>query len=309
MSSQKASKKLVLIDGHAILHRAYHALPPLTGPDGKLLNAAYGFCTMLLKVVNDLKPDYLVVAFDLAKPTFRHEEFIGYQANRPKMDKELSSQIGTVYEILKAMGIPIFTKEGYEADDVIGTLSQKASSKNVKTVIVTGDRDIFQLVNKKTRVYIPLRGLSEARLFDEKEVEKKMGISPSQIVDYKALVGDASDNYPGVLGIGPKTASKLLKEFDNFEKIYKNLDKVEEKFGKSVKKKLEKGRDAAELSRKLAEIITDIPIKLNLTKAQFKFTEKEREKTIEKLEELGFKSLVKRLKKEEKEKEEQLGFL
>jgi len=325
MASQRSSrrkkppKRLILIDGHAILHRAYHALPPLTSRSGELLNAVYGFTTMLLKVVNDLKPDYLIVTFDVDKPTFRHEEFVGYQAKRPKIDQELAGQIGRVREVLEAMGVPAYEKEGYEADDVIGTLSRQASARKIQTVIVTGDKDILQLVGRYVKVFAPVRGLSQGELLDSKKTREKLGVTPSQIIDYKALMGDPSDNYPGVPGIGPKTATALLSRFGNLAKIYKSLDKVEKEFGKSVFEKLSSGKESAYLSQKLAKIVTNVPVKLDLRKARFEFTEEERETTIEKFRQLRFKSLVARLEGEKKEKSgkrkkeekknEQLGLL
>lgn len=304
---KKPPKRLVLIDGHGILHRAYHALPPLTSRGGELLNAVYGFTTMLFRVINDLKPDYLVVAFDVGKPTFRHEEFVGYQAQRPAVDVELISQIGRVREVLKAMGIPIFEVEGFEADDVIGTLSKQASKRKIQTVIVTGDRDILQLVGRDVKVFAPVRGLSQGELLDIKGAKEKMGVSSSCLVDYKALVGDASDNYPGVPGIGPKTAVLLLKRFGSLEAIYKNLRKVEKEFGEKVAEKLVAGKDSAYLSQKLARIVTNVSVKLDLKKAKFEFTKKEKERTIEKLKELRFKSLVSRLEGEQGEKKRQVA--
>lgn len=296
-----AHQVLVLIDGHAILHRAYHALPPLTSRSGELLNAVYGFCTMLFKVISDLRPKYLVVAFDVPKPTFRHMEYVGYQAQRPEMDAELSGQIGRVYEVLRAMGIPIFEKEGFEADDVIGTLVEKAIRDKRyairEVVIVTGDRDMMQLVGPRVRVYAPIKGLSEAQFFDEKKVEEKIGVKPGQIKDFKGLTGDPSDNYPGVPGIGPKTAVLLLKRFGTLEKLYKNLEETGRYFNPSVIAKLSQGEELARISKKLATIVTDVPLKVDLEKCKFEFTDEEKQQTIKKLEELRFKSLVERLKK------------
>jgi DNA polymerase-1 len=292
----QAEKRLVLIDGHAILHRAYHALPPLTTPAGEVVNAVYGFTTMLLKVINDLKPKYLIVAFDTPKPTFRHTEFVGYQAQRPKMEAELAGQIENVRRILRAMGIPIFAVEGFEADDVIGTLAKQAvqnkehRTKNIEVIVVTGDRDLFQLIGPRVKIYAPVRGMSETQVFDSKRVKKTMGIEPGQIVDYKGLVGDPSDNYPGVPGVGPKTASQLLEKYKNIDRIYKNLDKLPE----VQARKLTEGVEMAELSRKLAKIVTDAPVKLDLKKAQFVLTDREKEEAIKEFKTLGFRSLVER---------------
>jgi len=285
------SKRLVLIDGHAILHRAYHALPPLTNRSGELVNAVYGFCTILLKVIEDLKPEYLAVAFDTPKPTFRHQEYVGYQAQRPKMDTELASQIEGVHLVLKAFGVPIFEKPGYEADDLIGTLAEKSKKKkNLEVVIVSGDRDLFQLVDKRVKIYVPIHGLSEAQMFGEKEVAEKMGVKPCQIVDYKGLVGDASDNYPGVPGIGPKTAVALLKKYQTLAGVYRSADKIQ---SQAVKEKLKNNRESAFLSLKLARVITNVPIKFDWEKmplANYK-----NPKAIEVLQTFGFKSLVNRL--------------
>lgn len=297
--------RFVLIDGNAILHRAFHALPPLTNRSGQLVNAVYGFSTMLLKVINDLKPDFLAVAFDTEKPTFRKMEYLGYQAKRPVMEESLASQIEKVQEVVRAFGIPIYTAEGFEADDVIGTLAfqatshaEKRRSKTLKNaegklevVIVTGDRDMMQLVGPKVKVYAPVRGMSEAEMFDEKAVEAKLGVKPSQIVDYKGLSGDASDNYPGVPGVGPKTAVELLTKYKNLEGAYKHLSDLPE----TLARKMIEGKELAELSQRLAKIVTDAPVELEPEKCAFEFSEEEKEKVREKFKELGFKSLAARL--------------
>lgn len=293
MTSSK--KRLVLIDGHAILHRAYHALPPLTTRSGELVNAVYGFTTMLLRVVDELKPHYLIVAFDTPKPTFRHAEFVGYQAQRPKMEDELAGQIEKVQRIVRAMGIPIFAVEGYEADDVIGTLAKRAAKRKIEVVIATGDRDMFQLIGPEIKIYAPVKGMSEAKIFDRRAVEEKMGVKPEQMVDYKSLVGDPSDNYPGVPGIGPKTAADLLKRFKTLEKIYQSLTEVGRFFNPSVVAKLAQGKESAELSKKLARIEVNVPLELDLEKAQFVLTDEEKARAIEEFRILGFRSLIERL--------------
>lgn len=312
-------KKFILIDGNAILHRAYHALPPLTDRSGNLINAAYGFSTMLLRVIDDLKPEYLAVAFDRPEPTFRQMEYLGYQSHRPEMAEDLSGQIEKVHEIVEAFGIPIYSLSGFEADDVIGTLAKQASEDtkrlrdkdtkrreskktkapniplsqypNIEVIIVTGDRDIMQLVNENIRVYAPVRGMSETEMFDPKKVEEKMGVKPSQIVDYKGLVGDQSDNYPGVSGIGPKTAADLLNKYQTLENIYKHL----QEFPETLRDKLTKGQEMGFLSQKLARIVIDAPVQFDLEKCKFDFTEEEKKNVAEKFQELGFKSLAGRL--------------
>lgn len=291
--------KLILIDGHAIMHRAYHALPKtLTTRKGEPINAVYGLVSMLLRVIGDLEPTHLAVAFDRKEPTFRHEEFKDYQAQRPEMDEELDSQFGKAKKVFAAMGIPVFEKAGFEADDVIGTLARQATKKsNVKSqmskvndvVIVTGDRDILQLVNDKVRVYLPIRGLKEAVLMGEEEVLKKMGVKPEQVPDLKALAGDPSDNYKGVPGVGPKTAVKLLKKYGDIGTIFKNLDELDE----SLRKKLKSNKKDIELYRKLAKIVTDVELELDIEKAGK--WQVDSQKVLDLFNEFGFKTLTRRV--------------
>lgn len=279
------------------MHRAYHALPPLTSRGGELVNAVYGFSTMLLKIIDDLKPTHMAVAFDTEKPTFRHAEYVGYQAQRPKMESELSSQIKIVQEVVRAFGIPIFSTAGYEADDLIGTITKKAKKK-MEIIVVSGDKDLLQLVDFRVRVYAPIKGLSESRMFDQKEVKKELGVTPAQVVEYKGLVGDPSDNYPGVPGVGPKTAQQLLAEFGTVKKIYQGIKSKKGKaksMNPKLLAKLAEGHESAVLSRRLAQIATDAPLKVSLAKMKFR-KDGGGEKLIEKFEELGFKSLVARLK-------------
>jgi len=297
--------KLVLIDGNAILHRAYHAMPPLTTKKGEPVGAVHGFISMLLRVIQDLKPTHIAVAFDRKEPTFRHEEYEPYQAHRPEMDKDLVPQFDKAKEVVKTFGIPIYDKVGFEADDVIGTLAKQAEKKVEEVIIVTGDRDILQLVSDRTKVYLPIRGLSEAKLMGEKEVVEKMGVEPSQIDDYKALVGDPSDNYPGVPGIGPKTAAKLLSEYRTLKDIYQNLEKIPA----PIAAKLEKGRELAKISQRLAEIVTDVPVKLDLKDADDWGVD--RKEVLDLFARFGFKTLTKRVKKigEEIKKERQMRLI
>lgn len=293
------NKRLVLIDGHHILHRAYHAFPPtLTTRKGELVNAVYGFTRILLKVIADLQPKYLAVTFDRMEPTFRHKEFIGYQVQRPKMDAELADQIGRVHQIAQALNIPIFEKPGFEADDLIGTLSVQAVKKKVETIIVTGDRDIMQLVDKKVRLYLPQKGFSEALLCGEKEVKEILGIKPIQVIDYKALVGDSSDNYPGVSGIGPKTAVKLLLEYGDLDNIYRHLKDLPDK----VASKLTGGQESAKLSQKLATIVTNAPVKLDLPACLV--ADYNQDKAIKLFQELEFRSMINKLPGVKFEKED-----
>ena len=291
-------KRLVLIDGHAILHRAYHAFPlTLKTRRGELVNAVYGFTRILLTVLEDLKPDFLAVAFDLPEPTFRHQEYVGYQIQRPEMDRELVGQIERVYQMVKTLNIPVFTSPRFEADDVIGTLAKQATLKNVEVMIVTGDRDIMQLVNKKVKVYAPKRGFAEPEIFDEKKVKIFLGVIPKQIIDYKALVGDTSDNYPGVSGIGPKTTVELLNQYGDLKTIYKNLEKIKP----LLAQKLEDDKENAYLSQKLATIVTKVPLKLNLKACLVH--DYDHQKAVKLFEELEFKSLINKLPGVKKEKE------
>lgn len=257
-------KTLVLIDGNAIIHRAYHALPPLTSKKGELVNAVYGFSSTLLSVIAKFKPDYIIATFDLAGPTFRHKEFKEYKATRVKGDDELYAQIPRVKEVVRAFNIPIFEKVGFEADDLIGTLSQQVSKlPNLESLIVTGDLDTLQLVSGKTKVYTMRRGITDSVLYDESGVWERYGLKPRQLKDFKGLRGDASDNIPGVKGIGEKTAIELLKKYGSVEGVYKNISHL----SGAVKEKLEKGKMDALLSKKLGTIDTNVPVKFDLEKS------------------------------------------
>ena len=279
--------RLVLIDGNAVLHRAYHAIPPLTAPDGSIVNAVYGFAAMLFKIFQNLQPTHMAVAFDRPKPTFRKKLFDGYQSKRPEMDKDLAGQIDRVHELVHAFGIPIFEKDGFEADDVLATVSREALNPKSKilnkskiqnpnekkidqVIIVTGDRDILQLVvDEKVLVYMPTKGLSEAKLYGEKEVVERMGVEPRLVPDLKALAGDPSDNYPGVAGVGPKTAVSLLKQFGSLKGVYRNVKDVTGKkktrVPETIGSKLKAGEESALLGKQLATIRTDVPLNGALT--------------------------------------------
>lgn len=285
-------KRLVLIDGNAILHRAFHALPPLTTSNGELVNAVFGFTSMLLRVFEELRPEYVAVCFDRPAPTFRKKKFDNYQAQRPEMSQDLFGQIERVKQVVVTMNIPIYEMDGFEADDVIGTISKQAGKEGLETVIVTGDRDIMQLVDENTKVFAPIKGLSDAKMFDEKGVFERMGVMPIQIPDYKGLVGDSSDNYPGVSGIGPKTATDLLLKYKTLKNIYDNLDKIPGKTGE----KLKNDKENADLSFYLATIVRDAPVKLELSKC--KLTDYDWEKVAELFDELEFRSLIPRLPKD-----------
>ncbi|MEK7638269.1 MAG: DNA polymerase I [Patescibacteria group bacterium] len=295
-------KKLVLIDSNALVHRAFHALPPLSSPTGQPTNAVYGFTSLLLKMIGDLKPDYIVATFDLAGPTFRHEEYEQYKAQRVKAPDELYEQIPAVKRILTAMGIPILAKEGFEADDVIGTISaQTQDLPNLQTVIVTGDLDTLQLVHGRTVVVFTLRkGMSDTVMYDEDGVRERYGIAPSQVADLKGLKGDPSDNIPGVKGIGEKTAIILVQKFGDIETLYKELEKPEfaadkkEGISENLRAKLLDQKDMALFSKKLSTIVRDVPVSFDLEAADW-----HRHLDMPALEQLckefGFTSLMKRI--------------
>ena len=286
--------KLVLIDGNAILHRAFHAMPPLTTISGEPINAVYGLVSMFLRVVQDLKPDSIAVAFDEKEPTFRHKEFEEYQSQRPPTADELSSQFGKARDFFKAARVPIYSKPGFEADDVIGTIAGQSVKPQIdEVVIITGDRDILQLVDDKKgiKLYMPVAGLANAKLYDEAEALARMGVPPDEIPDYKALVGDPSDNYPGVAGIGPKTAEKLLEKYKSVDNIYVHLSDIEPK----VRSKLEINKDEAKLFHRLATIVKDVPIKIDFP--QMEKWKIDSPDVLELFEKFGFKTLTERVKK------------
>ena len=253
---------LVLFDGHALVHRAFHALPPLSASKtGEPTGAVYGFVQMLFKVLQDYKPAYIAMAFDRPTPTFRHLEFNEYKAQRPRAPDELVRQMGRVREVVKVFNIPIFELDGYEADDVIGTIARQTSAEGIDTVIVTGDNDELQLVSPKVKVLLPQRGFMESALYDETLVAERYGIAPEQIADLKGLKGDPSDNIPGVPGVGDKTAAKLLQQFGSVEGIYEHITEVTPD---RLRENLIAQEAQARQSKKLATIVTDAPVDFKL---------------------------------------------
>ena len=290
--------KLVLVDGNAIVHRAYHALPPLSKKDGKLTNAVYGFFSMVLKIVSDLNPDSLIVCFDRAAPTFRKQMYAGYQATRPAMEDELSYQFEVIHDVLKKINVCVFELDGYEADDLIGTLGKQAIDNKIfdQVIVLTGDRDMLQLVNHHVLILAPIVGVTKMILFDEEKVREKYGLGPNQLVDYKALVGDASDNYPGVAGIGPKTAADLINKFGSLEGIYEDLGEVNPK----TAEKLAKDAEQSALAKKLATIDTNAPI--HLESGECSLSKLDRKALLSEFEKLSFNSLINRFKLDQKPK-------
>jgi DNA polymerase-1 len=348
-------EKLVLIDGNAIVHRAYHALPKtMTTRKGEQTNAVYGFTTALIRVLEDLKPDYLAASFDLAGLTFRHEAYKEYKATRVKADQELYDQIPRVKELLETMEIPIYEKEGYEADDCLGTIVAKMSKSKIQNpneiqnlkskksnpanpaseanqldiYVVSGDKDIFQLIDGNIKVYNLRRGLSDTQIVDRESIEKEYHLQPEDFIDLKALAGDPSDNIPGVPGIGPKTATTLLQDFDSLRGLYDKIGDAAKPFEqnfqfslprrqagifnfqsipnesifKQISEKLNikerilrlliENKDQAFMSQHLATIHRDVPIDFSLEEARF--GEYDRDKLKELFEKLGFVSLLRR---------------
>lgn len=293
--------KLLLVDGSALLHRAYHAYPPLKTKTGEIVGAVYGVASILISALEEVKPTHVMVAWDLPKPTFRHIKYVGYKAQRPKADSEMVEQIPKVKEIIEAMEIVQIEQEGYEADDIIGTLSKikpldppcseagQLTNEPFDIVILTGDQDTMQLVDDHVRVLTPAKGANPPVLYGPDEVFNKYGVHPEQIVDYKALIGDPSDNIPGVAGIGPKSAASLLNQFGTVENIYKNIDKIE---NEKVKEKLLSGKDSVELSYELSKIVCDMQISTPLEAMEYQGLQGQSLKA--RLEEFGFKSLIKR---------------
>ncbi len=285
--------KLLLVDGSALLHRAYHAYPPFTTKSGIVVGAVYGVASILISALDEVKPSHVMVAWDLPKPTFRHLKYVGYKAQRPKADSEMVEQIPLVKDVIKTMGIVQVAEEEYEADDIIGTLSTKFSDSQIEVVILTGDQDTMQLVNEHVRVLTPAKGQNPPVLYGPDEVWNKYGVHPEQIVDYKALIGDSSDNIPGVAGIGPKGAANLIKMFGSLERVYRDIKEVQTHFGELTAKKLADGKESAFLSQDLSRIVTDMPLKISLDEMEYKSFATEEVK--QKFEELNFKSLVRRI--------------
>ncbi len=278
-----AKKKLYLIDGNSLLYRSYYGIQRLSTSKGFPTNAVFGFISMLKKLMEMGKPHYLGIVFDTKGPTIRHKTFKDYKANRKPMPEDLVIQIPVIKKILRAFNIPLFEHENYEADDVLGSLAQRASSHNVLSVIVTNDKDIFQLVDKLTIVYNPVKDIS----LDEKKVKEHFGVSPSQVVDVLALWGDSSDNIPGVPGIGEKTSKALINQFGSLEKLLKNLDKME---NTRLQEKIKQNLEQLKLSQQLATIEKGLDIKFNLE--DFSVSEPNYKELIPIFQELEFSSLL-----------------
>jgi len=294
-------KVLIIIDSNSVIHRAYHALPPLSTKSGELVNAVYGFLLVFFRVVKEFRPDFIVACFDYPGLTFRHKKYKAYKAKRPPAPEELYRQIPKVKEVLKNFQVPIFEKEGFEADDIIGTLAKEAPRKQVlpeiETIILSGDLDVLQLVDSQTKVYALRKGVKDVVLYDEKQVKEKFqGLEPKQLLDFKALRGDPSDNIPGVTGIGEKTAINLLLKFSDLDNLYKEIKEETPKV-KSLSQKLKEllleYKEQAFLSKSLAQIEKNVPVDFDLKNSHF--GEYDREKVVKSLKSFEFDSLINRL--------------
>ncbi len=280
--------KLLLIDGNSVLNRAYFALPEWRNRSGEATAGVYGFLSMLLRAIDDIKPTHLIVVFDSrGGGNFRQEILVSYQANRnrdQKIEDDIWSQVEKLKVIFQKMDVPVFTAPGFEADDVIGTICTKLG-KDMEIVVITGDRDLMQLVNDNVNLYMPGKGVSDGQIVDRNAVKERLGVWPEQVIDYKALVGDSSDNYPGVQGVGPKTAITLLEKYKTFENIIDQSDNL----------KVKAGIEGGKVSKKLATIKIDVPVGVNIDLAKLP----SEEKMVTVFKELGHKSLIRRVTGEE----------
>lgn len=280
-------EKFILIDGHSLAYRAFYALPLMVNKNGQYTNAVYGFTMMLMRLLEEEKPDYVAVSFDLPKPTFRHEAFKDYKGNRQKAPEEFIPQITLIKEICQVFRVPIIEKEGFEADDVIGTLARMGEKEGVKVYVVTGDRDSFQLISENVFIMLTRKGVTQIDLIDKNVLQEMYSLSPQQIVDLKALMGDKSDNIPGIPGVGEKTALKLLHQFGNIENLYQHIETVK---GVKLIEKLRSNEDLALLSYKLAKIECDIPMDMELN--AFKIKDYHQDEVIELFKNLEFNKLL-----------------
>ena len=253
-------ERLLILDSNSLMNRAFYAIPQLTNNEGINTNAVYGFANMLLKMKEEINPDYIVAAFDKKAPTFRHKEYSEYKAGRKKMPPELAEQFPIIKELLGLMSINIYEIDGFEADDIIGTVAKKAEDNNIEVFIVTGDKDALQLASKNINVVITKKGVSETNIYNEESFKEEFQVTPKQFIDVKGLMGDKSDNIPGVPGVGEKTAFKLIQTYGSIENVLENIDEIS---GKKLKENLENNREQAIFSKRLATIITEVPIDID----------------------------------------------
>jgi DNA polymerase-1 len=283
-------ERLMLLDGFGLVYRGYFALPPLTTSKGELVNGVFGFCSIVLRGIQDLQPDYVAVAFDLSGPTFRHEQYADYKATRTRMPDDLAAQFPKVREVVKALRIPVYELQGYEADDVIGTLAVQAEARDVETTIVSVDLDMLQLVSDRTRLMTTRSGVENTVIYDPARIWERFGLRPDQMIDYKALKGDPTDNIPGVPGVGEKTAAKLVAEFGGLEALYERIAEVRPE---KLREKLIEHRDQVFAGRDLTTIVRDLPVSLDLEAARL--SDYDRDTVLRLFREYEFRTLIERL--------------
>ena len=288
-------KRLIVIDSNALLHRAFHALPPLAMKNGQETGAVYGYLLTLFKAIKDLQADYIVACFDTKAPTFRHKMYQDYKAHRAVTPTGIITQIPVAKEVLEAFKIPVFAKEGVEADDLIATICTMAPKQegNLEIYILTGDLDNLQLVNDKVRVYTSGKGIKDTVIYDINKVRERFGVEPGQMNDFKALTGDASDNIPGVEGIGKKTAAEIIQKYGNIKNLYEELATDTAVLKPKVKEALKKNKENALMSRELVEMKKDVDIDFKVVDC--KFGSYNKEEVENKLRQLEFNSLINRL--------------
>jgi DNA polymerase I len=283
-------ERLMLLDGFGLVYRGYYALPPLTTSKGELVNGVFGFCSIVLRGIADLKPDYVAVAFDLSGPTFRHEQYADYKATRTRMPDDLAAQFPKVREVVKALRIPVYELQGFEADDVIGALTVQAEAKDVETTIVTVDLDMLQLVTDKTRLMTTRSGVENTVIYDPARIWERYGLRPDQMIDYKALKGDPTDNIPGVPGVGEKTAAKLIAEYGTLDALYARVADVKPE---KLRERLIAHRDAVYQGKDLTTIVRELPVTLDLDSARL--ADYDRDTVIRLFREYEFRTLIERL--------------
>ena len=293
--------KLIIIDGNSLANRAFYGVPLLTNSKGVYTNAVYGFINMMLGFFKKQEPMYAAVAFDVSKKVFRHEKYADYKGTRKGMPEELAEQMPILKEILRSMNIAILEKEGYEADDIIGTVVKKAEENNIASIILTGDKDSLQLISELTEVYLTKKGISQTQKMDLAALAEEYGLNPAQICDLKGLMGDSSDNIPGVVGVGEKTALKLLREYHDVENLYAHAEELGGKLGEKIRA----GRESAYMSKELATIHCAVPIEFAWEDLLLKSPEREKLVTLYK--ELELNNLLKALQAEESQQKKEIS--
>jgi DNA polymerase I len=282
--------RLMLLDSNGLIYRGYHALPPLTTSKGELVNAVFGFCSILLRGIQDVQPEYVAACFDLPGPTFRHEQFAAYKATRTAMPDDLRSQFPKVREVVAALRIPVYEMAGFEADDVIGTITRDLDTRGIDTTVVTGDLDMLQIVTEHTRLMTTRQGVDSTIYYDPAKIWERFELRPDQMIDYKALKGDPTDNIPGIPGVGEKTAAKLVGQFESLEGIYARLDEVKPD---KLREKLAEAREQVFASRELSRIVRDLPVTLDLEAARL--SDYDRAEVVRLFREFEFRTLIDRL--------------